>query len=145
MAIVKCHECGREISTEAKTCPQCGARNRSRKKSKSLKWILALAAVGVVFAAYKVYEAASGPNFCESYLGRRQFVGIFERGSYAQREKLRIVDVMSQKVVSRGERPEDLVCEFNFRLNDGRKLTYTLRFVKSDTATGGYLIHIKPK
>lgn len=26
MALVKCHECGTEISTEAKTCPKCGAK-----------------------------------------------------------------------------------------------------------------------
>lgn len=145
MAIVKCHECGREISTEAKACPQCGARNKSRKGSKSLRWILALAAIGAVFAAYEVYEIASGPNFCESYLGRRQFVGMFDSSPHAQREKLRVVDVMSQRVISRGERPEDLVCEFNFRINNGKTSTYTLAFVKSDTASGGYLFHIKPK
>ena len=27
MALVKCKECGNDISTEAKTCPKCGAKN----------------------------------------------------------------------------------------------------------------------
>ncbi|MCL2656849.1 MAG: zinc ribbon domain-containing protein [Betaproteobacteria bacterium] len=26
MALVKCHECGNDVSTEAKTCPKCGAK-----------------------------------------------------------------------------------------------------------------------
>lgn len=26
MALIKCHECGTEVSTEAKTCPKCGAK-----------------------------------------------------------------------------------------------------------------------
>ena len=28
MALVKCHECGREVSTEAAACPNCGAKPR---------------------------------------------------------------------------------------------------------------------
>jgi zinc-ribbon domain len=28
MALVKCRECGNEVSIEAKTCPKCGARTR---------------------------------------------------------------------------------------------------------------------
>lgn len=145
MAIVKCHECGGDISTAAKACPQCGAKNKSRRRSKSLRWILALSVIVAVVVAYKIFENALSPNICESSLGRHQFVRTFDSSPYAQQQKLRVVDVMSQKEVSRGERIEDLVCEFNFRLNDGRKLTYTFNFVRSDTATGGYLIHIKPK
>ncbi|WP_412514572.1 MULTISPECIES: zinc-ribbon domain-containing protein [Shewanella] len=26
MALVKCKECGEEVSTKAKTCPKCGAK-----------------------------------------------------------------------------------------------------------------------
>ena len=28
MALIKCHECGNEVSTEAKACPKCGAKVR---------------------------------------------------------------------------------------------------------------------
>lgn len=28
MAIIKCHECGNQVSTEAKACPSCGAKVR---------------------------------------------------------------------------------------------------------------------
>ena len=30
MALIKCQECGREISSAAKACPQCGAKNPKR-------------------------------------------------------------------------------------------------------------------
>lgn len=32
MALIKCHECGKDISTEAKTCPACGAKVKKPKK-----------------------------------------------------------------------------------------------------------------
>ena len=30
MALIKCHECEHEISKSAKTCPNCGAKNKKR-------------------------------------------------------------------------------------------------------------------
>ena len=33
MALIICHECGKSVSTEAKTCPSCGAKVRKPKKS----------------------------------------------------------------------------------------------------------------
>ena len=30
MALIKCAECGKEISNKAKTCPHCGAKNKKR-------------------------------------------------------------------------------------------------------------------
>ena len=32
MALVKCEECGKEISTKAKKCPNCGAPQKKKKK-----------------------------------------------------------------------------------------------------------------
>lgn len=31
MPLIKCHECGNEVSTEAKTCPKCGAKVRKNR------------------------------------------------------------------------------------------------------------------
>jgi hypothetical protein len=87
--------------------------------------------------------AATTPTLCESYFGRQMFIRAFDRSPYAQRTHLHVVDVMSKKAISHGENTQDAVCEVEFRTNDGKKLTYTLDFVKSETA--GYLIHIKPR
>lgn len=38
MALVKCKECGKEISSSAKTCPSCGAKNK--KKSVGIGGVL---------------------------------------------------------------------------------------------------------
>ena len=47
MAIVNCLECGREVSTKAKSCPNCGAE--IKKKSGCLKflWIIIFVIIGI--------------------------------------------------------------------------------------------------
>ena len=53
MALIKCRECEREISSEARTCPHCGCRTRERKKLNT--WHKAiLAAIAVVFVIVTV-------------------------------------------------------------------------------------------
>ena len=50
MAITTCKECGKQVSTEAKTCPHCGTSAPSKKKSKGGigKWLLIAFAIGLV-------------------------------------------------------------------------------------------------
>ena len=49
MALIPCKECGAEISTDAKTCPRCGAR--VKPKSKAWMWVLGVPlGLFVVFA-----------------------------------------------------------------------------------------------
>ena len=51
MALMNCHECNKQISTDAKVCPNCGAKVRppNKKTSKVLLIGLALAAVWTVY------------------------------------------------------------------------------------------------
>lgn len=51
MALVKCKECGSEVSTEAKACPKCGAK--PPKKVGLLGWI------AVLFVGVVVYQCTS--------------------------------------------------------------------------------------
>lgn len=44
MALITCHECGKQVSTEAKNCPSCGAKIKLPKKPTS-KWVWALLTV----------------------------------------------------------------------------------------------------
>jgi hypothetical protein len=48
MALIACQECKHEVSTEAKTCPNCGAKVRPPKKpmSSTMKVLLGLLGVG---------------------------------------------------------------------------------------------------
>lgn len=48
MALIKCHECDKEISSEAKACPHCGAKPRSM----TAKVILVLVGSVVIWSIY---------------------------------------------------------------------------------------------
>lgn len=46
MALIKCEDCGNQVSTNAKTCPKCGAKTERINRG---KWfVVVLATVGVV-------------------------------------------------------------------------------------------------
>lgn len=48
MALIKCHECGSEVSAEAKACPKCGAKP---SKPTSLTAMLIMILIGIGFVA----------------------------------------------------------------------------------------------
>lgn len=51
MALIKCHECTHEVSTEASACPRCGAKVRTESgREVSALWTLLL---GCIYLAYK--------------------------------------------------------------------------------------------
>ena len=66
MAISTCKECGKQVSTEAKACPHCGAAAPTKKVKGGLgKWLLIVFAIGVVVAVLprqdKAKASASSP------------------------------------------------------------------------------------
>lgn len=52
MALVKCKECGKDISEQAASCPNCGAPNGAQKKKTGglLKWIFIIFVVLIILA-----------------------------------------------------------------------------------------------
>lgn len=68
MAMTTCKECGKQVSTEAKTCPHCGAAAPAKKKAKGGigKWLLIVFAIGVVAAVLpkkdKVAASSAAPK-----------------------------------------------------------------------------------
>lgn len=54
MALVKCKECGEQVSTKAKTCPKCGAK--PPKKTSFLTWAVL---VFIALTVYGVYQQES--------------------------------------------------------------------------------------
>jgi len=51
MALVKCKECGEEISSKAKACPKCGAK--AAKKTSLFTWLVLIIIVFVIYSANK--------------------------------------------------------------------------------------------
>lgn len=68
MAMTTCKECGKQVSTEAKACPHCGAAAPAKKKAKGGigKWLLIVFAIGVIAAILpkqdKAPPVASAPQ-----------------------------------------------------------------------------------
>lgn len=52
MALIKCHECSTEVSTEAKTCPKCGAK--VKKPAGLTAWLLG----GIVIIVVSIISAS---------------------------------------------------------------------------------------
>jgi hypothetical protein len=57
MALIKCHECGQEVSTEADKCPHCGAK--PKKKTSIFTWIIAIFFGLILFRAVLAPSSSS--------------------------------------------------------------------------------------
>jgi len=56
MALVKCKECGEEVSNKAKTCPKCGAK--APKKTSAFTWLVL---IFIIFIIYSVSQTPTTP------------------------------------------------------------------------------------
>ena len=59
MALVKCSECGNEISSTASRCPKCGTRtlNSKRKRKRFTIIVVAILLFGIMgYAVYSYYD-----------------------------------------------------------------------------------------
>lgn len=57
MALIQCHECGTDVSTEAKACQKCGAKP---KKPPSLVAALIVVLLGIAFVAAMLSDGGEG-------------------------------------------------------------------------------------
>lgn len=60
MALVKCHECANDVSTEADACPKCGAKMRAPKKPPIKLTIIHK--IGIIIASVMIMVAIFGPD-----------------------------------------------------------------------------------
>ncbi len=67
MAIIKCHECGKDVSTEAKNCPGCGAKVKKQKKPVGIVGIAFTVLIGFI-----VFSVVSGTKRAEEQEAARQ-------------------------------------------------------------------------
>ena len=144
MALAPCIECGNEISSEAKKCPNCGARNRAYKSKTWKYWLMAavLVVVGFFSFVYISYEEhVKNMTNCDTPENRESFVSVIDGSSYAQLNKLRVIDVTNIKTIKTGESMTDLVCEATINFNSRGKEKY--RFTWKLSESGALLIQAK--
>jgi hypothetical protein len=63
MAIVKCRECGKDVSSQAETCPHCGIRAPAPHKTNAARDTLILFGIGalVIFVGARSLMGAFTP------------------------------------------------------------------------------------
>lgn len=124
MAMTTCKECGKQVSTEAKACPHCGAAAPAKKKAKGGvgKWLLIVFAIGLVAMVLpkkdqvaassappkaqavqstekKVKaEAAAAPNTDQCFYRGKALAGVY----LANFSKMANADVMASDVMREG-------------------------------------------
>lgn len=76
MALLDCHECGKPVSTEAKSCPSCGAKPKKVKKSGNLLKILVIGGI-VVAAASSLAPSSNDP--CNNEMTNAKVYGAAKR------------------------------------------------------------------
>jgi predicted nucleic acid-binding Zn ribbon protein len=142
MALVPCTECGHEISTEARTCPNCGAKNRNRVQGSGKYWLLAgilmilfvvLSIIGKVENVQDEVIHCDSPEMVESYRSA------FDESQGAQTLHLRVVDVTNITTVKSGDSITDFVCDATLSLNNANKINYRFKWIESES--GNILIN----
>ena len=114
MALIKCKECGKEISDQAKICPNCGAKTEVLEQ-KRYNIIIAICIAIVVFIAilsvYLIYT--SNPI----YKYKQEAISILE--NYKNNKNLVSIESLSKQI-------DDLQKEFDKQYKDNDKLSYSL-------------------
>ena len=59
MALTKCRECGKEVSTEAKACPHCGASKPA--PSQASPWVGAVVLAAIIAGVWSAFSSSGKP------------------------------------------------------------------------------------
>ena len=146
MALNECHECGKEISSEAKTCPNCGARNRAYKSDTKKYWFIGtfIVVFGIISYIYVSHDSyVYNLTSCDTSRHRESFVSVIDGSAYSQKNKLRVIDVTKIKTIKSGESITDLVCDATVHYNSMRKEKY--RFTWRESDSGNIIITASPR
>ena len=142
MALSPCVECGHEISSEAKICPHCGAKNRCYKSKAWRYWLLAVGII-IAYLANEVRNYELNIKECDTSEKREAFRSVIDNSSFAQLEKVRVIDVTNIKTIKFGDSLPDLVCDATISFNSAYKQPYRFTWRKSES--GALIIKAMPK
>ena len=147
MALKSCIECNHEISTEAKICPNCGARNRDYK-SRGWEKLLILAVIcifGLAGFVYYILTENEDISNCDTSGNRESFSSVINESSYSQLNKLKVVDILNIETIESGESMTDLVCDADINFNSKEITRFRFSWELSESGTLLILAQPKPK
>lgn len=72
MALVKCKECGEEVSNKAKSCPKCGAK--APKKTSLLTWLVLILIILGVYVSGQSTDRTTKPSAKVSSLEKNETI-----------------------------------------------------------------------
>jgi hypothetical protein len=77
MALIECKECKKEVSSEAKTCPNCGfdLQKETNKKKSNIGCIVAIVLIGIIFLIIQLSPSSNESNKAmEAFIVSQDFV-----------------------------------------------------------------------
>lgn len=114
MALIKCEECGKEISSQAKTCPNCGAKTEISEKKKYNIILVVCGLVVIILVLLSIYFIHTSNPI---YKYKQEAISILEE--YKDNKNLISIDSLSQQI-------EDLQTEFDRQYKDNDDLSYSI-------------------
>ncbi len=114
MALVKCKECGKEISNQAATCPNCGAKTETSIKKKHNIFVSICIITVIIMILLCVYFIHTS-NPINKY--KHEAISILEQ--YKQDKDLITIKELSQQL-------EDLQHEFDKQYKYNDNLSYSI-------------------
>lgn len=121
MALVKCNECGNDISTQAKSCPGCGAkppRLPKKKMSRIVVFFLWLLVVGII--ASVMMQPRKIPDTPEQIVEKKALDAIKMKRNSS-------IESVSSQIRRSMRNPDSLIWESAGSNSDGSVLCFTYR------------------
>lgn len=93
MALIKCKECGSQVSDEAKACPHCGAAPPKRTSTATML----VAALVVMFVVMGIYDSVQrGNDASEAAAAEHKRLASLTPEQRAKEEKRKVVDAANK-------------------------------------------------
>ena len=114
MALIKCKECGKEISDQSKTCPNCGAKTETSIHKKHNVIILLVVVIIIGIIGTSIYFIKSNNPL---YKYSQEAIKVLK--NYKQNKNIITIDELSQEII-------DIQYEFNSTHKIDDNLKYSI-------------------
>lgn len=126
--MIECNTCGKEIAKKAKTCPHCGAKNKSKKKG--IWWKIPLAGLFLFFTIAVIIGASEFPT-CDGYQAKTDVKRVFNSGPLVKQLGYKMLDIKDVEEIEYDEKLGVRRCRATALTNGGEtKIRY--RFTQQD-------------